>query len=62
MTRLNPLPLFFVVLAALFFVLSLLDVRKHGSKITPARKAWLRIGLIFTAVSVYLLFIQGRFP
>jgi hypothetical protein len=62
MTRLPLVPLIFIALGSLFVCLALLDVRRHGSKSTPARKAWLRIGLIFAAVSIYLLFIEGRFP
>ena len=45
---------FFGLLAAIFLVLS----ASHGTR--PARKAWLRIGLIFAAVSIYLFFFQGR--
>jgi len=51
--------LIFPILAAVFLVLAASDYLKHGAKPTPARKAWLRIGLIFAAVSIYLFF-QGR--
>jgi succinate-acetate transporter protein len=51
-------PLIFAVLAVLFFILVFLDLRKHGSVTTPARKGWLRVGLIFAAVSIYLFFFQ----
>jgi hypothetical protein len=50
---------FFAVLGVIFLVLASLDFRRHGLKSTPARKAWLRIGLIFSAVSVYLLYQGG---
>ena len=59
MSRFSPILLIFPALAALFLCLALMDVRKHGSKMTPARKAWLRIGLIFAAVGAYLFFSLG---
>jgi hypothetical protein len=62
MSRFSLLLLIFPALAALFLCRTLMDVRKHRSKITPASKAWLRIGLIFAAVSVYLFLIQRHFP
>ena len=62
MSRFSPILLIFPALAALFLCLALMDVRKHGSKMTPARKAWLRIGLIFAAVSAYLFLFQRPFP
>jgi hypothetical protein len=60
MMGLAPVPLIFTLLAAMFLSLALIDYRKHGSATRPARKAWLRIGLIFAAVSIYLFFFQGR--
>jgi len=54
--------LIFSGLATVFLVLALADFTRHGPAATPARKAWLRIGLIFAAVSFYLMFFQGRFP
>ena len=62
MSRFSPILLIFPALAALFLCMTLLDVRKHGSKMTPAGKAWLRIGLIFAAVSAYLFLFQRHFP
>ena len=62
MIKFPPIPLIFTLLALLFLFLALMDVRKHGSKTTPARKVWLRIGLIFAAVSLYLLLFQAHFP
>jgi hypothetical protein len=53
--------LFFGGLAVVFLFLALVDFRRHGSPATPARKAWFRIGLIFTAISIYLIFFQGHF-
>jgi hypothetical protein len=53
--------LVFAGLATVFFALALIDFRRHGSPANPARKAWFRIGLIFTAISIYLIFFQGRF-
>ena len=46
----------FQLLAIVFLVLASMDYLKHGAKTTPACKAWLRIGFIFAAVSLYLFF------
>ena len=62
MSRFSLILLIFPALAALFLCMTLMDVRKHGSKITAAGKAWLRIGLIFAAVSAYLFLFQRHFP
>jgi len=51
----------FCGLAAVFLVLALADFRRHGTPATPARKTRFRNGLIFAAVSIYLIFFQGRF-
>jgi hypothetical protein len=51
-------PVIFAALAVLSLALSYLDRRKHGFKATPARRTWLRIGVIFAAVSIYLFFVQ----
>jgi hypothetical protein len=61
MSTFSPILFIFPVLAALFLCLTFVDIRKHGSKITPAGKAWLRIGLIFAAVSDYLFLFQKPF-
>jgi len=58
-----PLILFiFPALGALFLCMTLRDFLMHGPKITPAGKAWLRIGLIFAAVSAYLFLFQRPSP
>ena len=58
-----PLPgLIFAALAVLFLVLTAIDFVRHGSRSTTTRKTWFRIGLIFAAISIYLLFFQRRFP
>ena len=62
MSGFSPILLIFPALAALFLCLAHMDVRKHGSKMTPARKTWLRIGLIFAAVSAYLFLSRRPFP
>ena len=54
--------LIFAALAGLFLTLAAIDFSRHGSRSNPARKTWLRIGLIFAAVTIYLLFFQRRFP
>jgi succinate-acetate transporter protein len=53
--------LIFAALAVVFLALAVIDFTRHGSPATPARKAWFRIGLIFAAISIYLLFFQRRF-
>lgn len=58
MMRLPSVPLIFTVLSVLFLFLALVDLRRHGSTATSARKAWLRIGIIFAAVSIYLFCFQ----
>jgi hypothetical protein len=52
--------LIFVGLAVVFLLLAFIDWRRRGSPATPARKAWFRIGLIFAAISIYLIFFQGH--
>jgi len=57
-----PLPaLIFAALAAIFLVLAFVDFTRHRSPSTPARKAWFRIGLIFGAITIYLVFFQRLF-
>ena len=45
---------FFVALGVIFLGLAVRDSVKNRGRVTPARKAWLRVGLIFTAVGVFL--------
>jgi hypothetical protein len=51
--------LLFIALAVLFFGLSLRDYLKSGARITPARRAWLRVGIIFAIVGVFLYLAQA---
>ena len=44
-------------LAALFLMLALTDFVRCGFPAAPARKAWFRIGLIFAAISIYLVLV-----
>ena len=46
--------LLFIVLSLLFFGLSLRDYLRSGGKKTPARRAWLRIAIIFAIVGVFI--------
>jgi hypothetical protein len=55
-----PAPIF-ALLAAVFLTLAFLDWKRRGSHATPARRTWFRIGLIFTGISLYLIFFQGHF-
>jgi len=50
--------LIFPLVAAVFLSLASIDFLKHGAKTTPARKTWLRIGLIFAVVSLYLFYLR----
>ncbi len=46
--------LLFVVLSLLFFALSLRDYIRSKGATTPARRAWLRIAIIFAIVGTLL--------
>jgi hypothetical protein len=46
-------------LAAVFLIFALVDYTRHGPSATPARKAWLRVGVIFAAVAVLLVILQA---
>ena len=62
MSRVSLILLIFPALSALFLYKAFDDLRSHGSKLTPAGKARLRIGLIFAVVSAYLFIFQRRWP
>jgi NO-binding membrane sensor protein with MHYT domain len=49
-----PVTFLFVALAVLFAVLAARDFLREGGRPTPARKTWLRMVIIFSAVSVGL--------
>ena len=44
----------FLALAVVFAVLAVRDYLREEGKLTPARKTWLRMALIFSAVAVGL--------
>jgi NO-binding membrane sensor protein with MHYT domain len=44
----------FVALAVVFAALAFQDFLREEGKLTPARKTWLRMALIFSAVSIGL--------
>lgn len=44
----------FLALAVVFAVLAMRDYLREEGKLTPARKTWLRMALIFSAVAVGL--------
>ncbi len=44
----------FMVLALVFFGLSFRDYLKSGGTRTPARRAWLRVAIIFSIIGVLL--------
>jgi hypothetical protein len=41
-------------LSVVFLILSILRIVRDGSRITPASRTWLTIGIIFALVSGYL--------
>lgn len=43
-------------IAAVFGGLTLLDWRRHGGPLTPRRRTWLLVTVIFFGVSVWLRF------
>ena len=47
------LEIVFIALAVLFVGLALRDYLKSEDKLTPARKAWLRIAFIFSSVGIF---------
>jgi len=55
------LPIFFIVLGLLFAVLALKDIFRGEFRLTPQRRTWLLIAVIFTMVGVALLrFLQPQ--
>jgi len=46
----------FLAFAVVFAALSLYDFLKKGAKMTPSRKTWILIAVIFTLVGVFNLF------
>ncbi len=52
---------FFVALGAIFLGLAFRDSAKNRGTATPARKAWLRVGVIFTAVGLFLYVLHTYF-
>jgi hypothetical protein len=61
MTISSRIGMVFLGLAAIFVALALRDRLKNGAELTPARKAWIRVGVIFSAVGLGLYFFHpGR--
>ena len=48
----------FLALAIIFLALAIQDFWKLEDKLTPARKAWVRIAMMFSAVSIVLYVLQ----
>ena len=48
----------FLALAIIFLALAMQDYWKQESKLTPARKTWVRIAMIFSAVSIGLYILN----
>jgi hypothetical protein len=54
--------LIFAVLAVVFFWLAVSNPRNRDTTGMSSRKTWVRIGLIFGAISIYLFLFQGHLP
>ncbi len=50
--------LVFVALAVIFVALALRDFLKEQGQLNPARKTWLQIALIFSAVTIGLFLMH----
>jgi hypothetical protein len=48
----------FAALAAIFVALAVRDFLNAEGKLTPARRTWLRIAIIFAIVSIGLFIVQ----
>lgn len=48
----------FVGLAVIFLSLTIRDYLRSEGKLTPARRTWLRIALIFAAVGILQYFVH----
>ena len=46
------LGIFFIIAAAIFAVLAIWDIKNKGKEMTPARKTWIIISIVFTVVGV----------
>lgn len=57
MLEIPALPILFVAIAVIFVALAFQNYLKAEGKLTPARKTWLRVALIFSAIviGVYLM-------
>jgi hypothetical protein len=52
------LSIVFIAISVIFLAFSFIDYLKAEGKMTIARKVWLRLALIFSAVGIGLLFFQ----
>jgi hypothetical protein len=55
-------PLVFVAVAVVFVVVALQNYLKSEGKLSPARKTWLRIALIFSLIGIGLFIVNTYFP
>ena len=49
----------FALLSVVYLMLYARDYLKNRTESKPARKAWLRVGLIFGIVSILLFYLQS---
>ncbi len=62
MRRFVHIPIIFCALAVFFLVTALVSAHRHGPDRAEVRRIWFRIGLIFAAICIFLIFVEGRFP
>jgi hypothetical protein len=51
------LGIFFLLAATIFVALAVWDIKRKGKEMTPARKTWIIIAVVFTIVGVLNLAI-----
>lgn len=62
MPTMPAVPLVFVAVAVVFVVVALQNYLKSEGKLSPARKTWLRIALIFSLIGIGLFIVNTYFP
>ena len=59
LTSLGPV---FVAVAVIFVVVTFQNYLEEEGKLTPARRTWLRIAMIFSGVGIGLYFVHWLLP
>jgi hypothetical protein len=55
------IPLIFVAIAVIFLAAALRDYLTAEGKLSPARKTWIRVAVIFAGVAIGLYIVQVVF-